>query len=122
MSATVGQFDYGVISDENSVLIAGVQQPFDTPLQTNSESIPGEGVIFDLYPNPTTNMVILKTTGVNTGDLSWCLLNSDGTELEAAPVLKTETAISLRNYKPSVYILIVRNPSGNLKIFKVIKN
>jgi hypothetical protein len=122
MSVSVGQFDYGVISGENVILIAGVQQPFDTPLQTNAESLPDEGLNFDLYPNPTTNRVILKITGEDLNELSYRLIDADGKELETAPVIKDETIVSLNNFRNSVYFLIVMNHSGNLKIFKIIKN
>jgi hypothetical protein len=50
------------------------------------------------------------------------LIDADGKELETAPVIKDETIVSLNNFRNSVYFLIVMNHSGNLKIFKIIKN
>jgi hypothetical protein len=121
MSVTIGQADYAVLSDENVILIAGVQQPFDTPLQTNAE-LGDQELNFDLYPNPTTNRVILKITGEDLNELSYRLIDADGKELETAPVLKDETIVSLNNFRNAVYFLIVMNHSRNLKIFKIIKN
>ena len=122
MSVTIGQINYGVMSDGNVILIAGVQQPFETPVETATDPLPNATMDFTLFPNPSTRMVILKLIGQKSGDLSYRLVDSEGKELEKAPLLQTETFISLDSYKASIYFLIVMDITHNLKIFKIIKN
>ena len=122
MSVTVGQFDYGMLTDGDINLISGVQQPFDIVVPTGTDPLAEAVSDFNLYPNPATRVVILRNIGEKTGGLFYRLVDSDGKELQKAPILETETLISLDNYKASVYFIILMNHFRNLKTFKIIKN
>lgn len=122
MSATVGQVDYGVVSDGGVSLISGVQQPFDVLVPTATDPLPDVLPGITLYPNPSSRFIILKYNGEKYGELLYRLVDSDGKELERAPVQQPETIISLDHYKPSAYFVIVMKHSKILKIFKIIKN
>ncbi len=99
--------------------IQGVQQPFEI-FTLGVDNFP-EIKLMTVYPNPTTDVVVLKT-GNNTYDtLEYQLYDLNGKKITSQKITQIETQIHLEKLTLSVYFLKVMDGSKLLKTFKIIK-
>ena len=122
VSFTVGQTEYVSSAGSAGVVLPGVQQPYEILVETGIEPDTGITLICVAYPNPATDMVILKIQGKKLGKLNYTLMNINGNILDERVIENTETSISLQHYQPSIYFLQVKDQMKIVKIFKIIKN
>ena len=126
VSYTIGQVVYTtnyVVGTGN--VAQGVQQAWDISVIFNYA-----GIDAGIYPNPTTNFVIIKIndfdiTDPNYQGLHYYLYNLNGKPLGDGAILGGETTLPMGQYPCATYILNILktvNGSTNEKIsFKIIK-
>ena len=123
---TIGQVVYttNLVSGIGNVA-QGVQQAYDISVIFNYE-----GIDAGIYPNPTTNYVILKInnfdiTDTNYQGMHYYLYNLNGKPLFDAPIVSGSTTITMGHLPCATYILNivkVENGSTSERIsFKIIK-
>ena len=123
---TIGQVVYTTNYVAGTGNIAqGVQQAYDISVIFNYE-----GIDAGIYPNPTTNYVILKVNNFDITDpnyqgLHYYLYNLNGKPLMDAEIFGGETTVPMAQLPCATYILNILktvNGSTNEKIsFKIIK-
>jgi hypothetical protein len=121
-SYTIGQVFYNVNTGSASKEFQGVQQPFEISVVTATEEAKDISLDFIVYPNPTSDYVILKTGTYDVTHLHYYLYNNNGVLLGNNIVQDYETTISMLNLKPSTYFLKIIDNNKVIKIFKIIKN
>ncbi len=121
ISYTIGQIVYTSVSGNNGSIIQGVQQPFEISVVTGVE-LTDINLSFSVYPNPTTDFLILKIENQNAESYSFWLYNLSGNLLLNKKVEGIETQIGLQNIPTGTYFLKVTNGRKELKTFKIIKN
>lgn len=118
---SVGQILYtssGGVSDE---LIHGVQQPYEISIIIGLEKYKDMGLTLSTYPNPVTDLLILKVESVIWKDLNFQMYNSEGKILFSDNLLNTETNIDMSALAPGLYLLRVCMEKDPVKTFKIIK-
>jgi hypothetical protein len=75
-----------------------------------------------VYPNPTSNFVILQIGNYKVSDLSYQLFDLKGRQIESKNINGTETSIDLDKLIPATYFLKVIENNKEIKTFKIIKN
>ena len=118
-SYTIGQIVYTANTGTNGSVAQGVQQPFEisTTLAINETTINLE---LSIYPNPTTNFLILKVEKI--AGLTVQLYDLQGKIITSKTVNSTSTNISLEAQPAATYFLNVTKNNQIVKIFKIIKN
>jgi hypothetical protein len=119
VSYSVGQVVYTTNTGTNGSVAQGVQQPFEisTTLGINETSINLE---MNVYPNPTTNYLILNV--VESKGLSYQLFDLQGKLIENKKVTANNTTITMEDLPNATYFLKVTKNSQAVKTFKIIKN
>lgn len=118
---SVGQILYtssGGVSDE---LIHGVQQPYEISVIIGLEKFKDIGLTLSTYPNPVTDLLILKVESLIWKDLNYQVYNSEGKILFSDNLLNTETNIDMSALAPGMYLLRVCMEKDPVKTFKIIK-
>lgn len=110
-----------VIRNSNGSVNQGVQQPFEffTIGINDHKEI---SLSMNVYPNPTSDKIILKAGTDISATLSYCLYDFAGKQLLNKKISSTETSIPLGNLPSAIYYLKVMDSSTELKTFKIIKN
>jgi hypothetical protein len=75
-----------------------------------------------VYPNPTTNRVVLNVGNYGTTNLSLQFIDSNGRILLENKIINIETNLDIENYPVAIYFLKVMDKNSAIKIFKIIKN
>jgi len=117
---SVGQILYtssGGVSDE---LIHGVQQPYEISIIIGLE-FKEIGLTLSTYPNPVTDLLILKVESLKWKDLNFQMYNMEGKILLSDKLLNSETNIDMSALAPGMYLLKVCMEKDPVKTFKIIK-
>jgi len=121
VSYTVGQvFNTSNVGSNGSVA-QGVQQPYEISVVTNIEEGNGISLSFMVYPNPTTDVLILKIEGKIQPPWIASLYDMNGKLLENKKIIDNETTISMGNYASAIYFLKIADNNKEIKTFKIIK-
>ncbi len=121
-SFTVGQTVYTTISGQEGSAAAGVQQPYEISVSTAIENTEDILLDFKAYPNPTTDVLKIRTGERSLESLSYQLFDIKGEILKEGKITGPETSINMRPYAPSVYFIKVIDKQKELKTFKIIKH
>jgi hypothetical protein len=122
VSYTVGQLVYTTITAINGSILQGVQQPYEISVVTDIKEANDVSLEFTVYPNPTTDLIILKTGNYEVGNLRYQLYNDYGTLLQDYKVEDNETRIKMSSLFPAIYFLKVTDNKKVIRTFKIIKN
>jgi len=122
VSYSVGQVVYTTNTGTNGSVAQGVQQPFEIAVVTGLEEAKGITLQCSVYPNPVTDMLILRIEGEVKTQYAVSLYSVSGTCLEYKKINGTETSIDMKNRVPATYFLRVTDSSKEIKTFKIIKN
>lgn len=96
----------------------GLQQAMDAfQASLIITQVENEPPLIDLFPNPVTDKLTIKTSGSN---LDVVLLSSNGQEIERASATDGELVLSLRNLNPGLYLVRVQTQTG-VYVKKIIK-
>jgi len=121
VSYSVGQVVYTTNTGTNGTAAQGVQQPYEISVVT---VIKGYNDIFLeclVYPNPTTDFVILKTRSYEDENLSYQLCDINGKLIYDKKADGVETYIPMGNLISATYFLKVIYNRKEVKTFKIIK-
>lgn len=121
VSWSVGQVAYTSIENANGSVNQGVQQPFEffTVGVDESKDIT---LSMTVYPNPTSDKIILKVGTEKFENSSYQLNDFNGKLLVNQKLTGVQTSISMENFPPASYILKVTYNGKEQKTFKIIKN
>lgn len=119
-SYTVGQVFYTANTGTTGSVEQGVQQAFEIVALSNPE-LTALTLSALMYPNPTTDKIVLSLRNSALTDLSYVLYDLNGRALSSALVQQSETLIAMQNMPSGVYILRVNQNATELKTFKIIK-
>jgi hypothetical protein len=122
MSYSVGQIVYTTNTGTNGSVAQGIQQPFEISVITGLENTEGISLRYSVYPNPTTDYLVLKVENYDKQNLSYQLIDYNGKSLENKKIISSETIIVLSLFVPAAYFLKVMDDNKEIKIFKIIKN
>ena len=121
VSYSVGQVLYTTNSGSNGSSAQGVQQPYEIST-TLSLTEANDIRLMSVYPNPTTNRVVLNVGNYGTTNLSLQFIDSNGRILLENKIINIETNLDIENYPVAIYFLKVMDKNSAIKIFKIIKN
>ncbi len=121
-SYSVGQVVYITNTGTTGSISQGVQQPYEISVVTGIDDARDINLMISVYPNPTTDFLILKTDSFTDGSLSYQLSDINSKLLDAQKITGTETSIVMSNLVPSTYFLKITRNSKPMRTFKIIKN
>ena len=116
---TVGETNYINTTGSGGNLSQGVQQPWDVITGIGKQDL---AVDISLFPNPTSNYVILNVPSEDVEGLIYQLYDMNGKILLEKKLDGTQTNIYLANYASASYLIKVTNSKNESKEFKLIKN
>ena len=122
VSYTVGQPGYTTITGANGSVAMGVQQPYEISVIISIKEAEGISLHCSVYPNPATDILVLKIGNFDNGHLYYKLFDITGKIIENKKIESAETTISTANFKPSTYLLKVLDHNKEVKTFKIVKN
>lgn len=119
-SYSVGQITYTSDVGSNGSVSQGVQQPFEIFI-LGVDEFP-EIKVMMVFPNPTTEVITLKTGSYTSEALQYVLFDLNGREVKSQKITQSVTQIHLENLPPTIYFLKVLDQNKLLKTFRIIKN
>jgi hypothetical protein len=122
VSFSIGQVVYTTHSGTNGSIVQGVQQPYEISVATSIGKAKGINLECVAYPNPTTDILLLRVESDNLNDLNYQLYDMNGKLLENKKVNSNKTSIDMGNLVPATYFLKVIQGYKELKTFKINKN
>jgi hypothetical protein len=118
-SYTVGQLVY-TNNIGSGTVIQGVQQPFEFQILSNPE-LTTVNLSAVIYPNPTSDYVVLKISDTTLDNLSYHLIDINGKVISNGSIINGDTQINMQQLAIGMYILRVNQNNQELKNFKIIK-
>ena len=107
ISYSIGQLVYINYTGSNSSIIPGVQQPYEISVLSGIKEATNINIICSVFPNPSTDIIIMKVENYTKEDLSYQLYDLYGNLLENNKIEGNETSIHMVNYKCAPYFLRV---------------
>lgn len=117
---SVGQVLYNTDYGTNGSIIQGVQQPYEISVVLEN-NITGIDLSISLYPNPTSNFLILSIDKLLPGTF-YQLLDIKGNLIKKDKISETQTSIQVSEILPSTYFLSIGLEGKTIKTFRFIKN
>jgi hypothetical protein len=130
---SVGQVVYTTNTGTNGSVAQGVQQTYEISVVTAIDQAKDIHLSASVYPNPTTDYLILSVPDFDTSKLTYQLYDGNGILLQSKNITSANTNIAMSNLLPAVYFVKItlvetmrassNNASSNkeLKSFKIIK-
>ena len=118
---TVGQVVYTTKAGSNGSMSQGVQQPYEISVVTGLNSPQDGSFQCMVYPNPATDIIIIKIEGEIRTQYVMSLYDMNGKLLESKNISGIETSFDMKNLLPATYFLKVTDGNEDLKTFKIIK-
>jgi hypothetical protein len=116
LSWTLGEAVTQTLTSTNFILTQGVQQPTIITVGTYIPQI--DNYTLNVYPNPTSDYVYIKTTDYS--NLNYKVYDLNG-RLLAADVLNENTRVEFKNYPTAIYFVNIHNNNSVVKTFKIVK-
>jgi len=118
---SVGQIFYTTFSGSSETMNHGVQQPYEISVIIGWEEFEEIGLSLSTFPNPVTDILILKVESLIRTDLNYQMYNSEGRILRSDKLLNSETNIDMNHLAPGLYFLQVNMEKDAVKTFKIMK-
>jgi Secretion system C-terminal sorting domain len=122
VSYTIGQVAYVTHINSSGTVTQGCQQPYEILVLTGLEEAKGITIECMVYPNPSSDFVMLTVFNYETDDLGFRLYDSDGRLIQSKRITNKETIIEIGNLPPAFYYLNIYDSRKEIKTFKIIKN
>lgn len=107
-----------------SYSVSSIQEPYDITVITGIEENEFN-LTYLVYPNPTTDNLILKVSNPDLSTLNFQLYNIKGQILLSKQIVVNEINISMSRYEKGIYFLKIRGGKAisfkEIKTFKIIK-
>lgn len=121
-SYSVGQMVYTTNTGTSGSVAQGVQQPFEISVVVGIEEADGITLQCSVYPNPTTDFLMLKVENYDNTKLLYQLFDMQGKLLQTQKITDNQTSIVMSNLVPATYFVKVIEGNKEVKMFKIIKN
>jgi hypothetical protein len=118
---TVGLVTYRTNIGSGGSEAQGVEHAFEIFVITGLEEAKGITLLYSIYPNPATDILILKIEGELQTQYVVSLFDINGIRLENKKIEGVETSFVMKNLIPGTYFLKVTNNNQEVKAFKIIK-
>jgi len=121
MAYSIGQIVYTTYSANTGTIIQGVQQPYEIFTSNSGEA--EWGISIALFPNPTTDRLILDLAEYNSEILACFLFDSKGKLLFEKQIVEKQTQLEMGYLPAETYIITVKNKQNKtIQSFKIIKH
>lgn len=119
---SIGQVVYTTNTGTTGSVAQGVQQPFEISIVLGlDDNLINLNMV--AFPNPTTNLLQLKTEINSQENLSYQLYDVTGKVIETNKIINTIETIHMEELPKAIYFLkVVAKNNKELKTFKIIKN
>lgn len=121
VSFSVGQIVYKTNTSSIGSAAPGVQQPYEISILQGIEDN-SINLNLNVYPNPTSNFLILNAGNTEFSTLNFELYDISGKLIESRKMISNSEAIAMENLPVDTYFLKIKNINNESKIFKIIKN
>jgi len=121
VSYTIGQIAYSSLSGSSGSLVQGVQQPYEISIVTNITDVAID-LKAQVYPNPTTDQLILSVAIEEYKNLRYVLVDQHGKVLKSDRVINTISSFDIGKLSNGIYFLRLFSNKKQIKTFQVIKN
>lgn len=122
LSFTSGLVMYSAHSEATGSITQGVQQPYEISVVSGVEKPNDITPGLSVYPNPTSEVLFLKTLNFDVGNLRYQLCTIHGSRIEEKKIVNNITTINMSNRTPATYFIKVYAGKSEIKTFKIIKN
>ena len=120
---TVGQMNYGSITDKNNVLVVkGIQQPIEINQPISVDPSFNTAIKCSVSPNPTSDFVYLKIDDTKFKEYYFELIDLNGKPLISNPITENSTEIDLREFISANYLIKIMHQNKIITTFKIFKN
>jgi len=121
-SYTLGQVVYTMQTGTNGNSVAqGVQQPYEISVVSGIKETEGINLEYSVYPNPTTNYLILEIEDDVQTQYIASLYDMNGKLLKSKNITADKTKITTNDLAPATYFLKITDNEKIIKSFKIIK-
>ena len=117
---SIGECVTATHSEGDYVITQGFYQEGD--IITSVEEFTEQGININIYPNPTTNFVELKTGSPEIENMQYSVTDINGKILQNEEVTNETEQLNFSNYSNGVYFLTITQENQVIKSFKIIKN
>lgn len=118
---SIGQILFTSSSGASAGLILGVQQPYEISQIVGLDKYKEVGLTLSTYPNPVTDILILKVENQIWEDLNYQMYGIEGKIYMSDKLSDSETNIDMSNLAPGIYFLRVNMEKEDVRTFKIIK-
>ena len=118
---SVGQVAIDFNNGNNGSLAQGVQQPYEI-FSTLGNEISDINLKLIVYPNPTTDQLVLGIENIQVKKYYYQLFNIQGATLLFNKCLDNKTHINLNEFPSNTYLLSIIENNSVIKTFRIIKN
>jgi hypothetical protein len=122
VSYSVGLPVYSFHTGAGGSVAEGVQQPFEIFVITGIDEARNIALSCSVYPNPTSDFLMLKVDQLELTDLHLQLFDLKGTLLQEKSITGRETSVTMQHLSSSIYFLKVLRHQETIKTFKIINN
>ncbi len=102
-------------------MFQGVQLPYEISVISGLDQFEDLDLIISTYPNPVSDLLILKVEGLDWNELNFRMYSSEGKVVSSDKLLNSETNIDMSHFAPGTYFLQVIMQEDAVKTFKIIK-
>ncbi len=120
VSFSIGQINTMTSSSENYLIIEGVQQTFDA-MPTSISDTPIHNELITIYPNPTKDIIQIKTDVPNTFFTQIKIYNSEGSLIESIKTKKAIYKLNISSLPSGIYYIQTKTNQNYLSSHKLIK-
>ena len=103
-------------------MIEGVQQPYEISEVLAVENFSELITDVTIYPNPSTDVLMLKLINKEALDLNFKLMDVNGRLIKTDKISSEVTEISVLDLPSSIYFLQILNQNKEVKNYKIIKH
>jgi hypothetical protein len=119
---SVGQVFYTTATSNSGSVAQGVQQAFLLSEVLTTKAAAGISLTCAVYPNPTTDYLLLKVVNYDISKLRYSLFDIAGKDLGNRQIQAAESRIEMRNYPSGTYLLNITEANQTIKTIKIVKN
>lgn len=121
VSFSAGQVVFTTATGSSGTVAQGVQQPYTISLITENTAI-NDRIKFTVYPNPTTDKLILQQDAGKIENLSYQIFDVNGILMEKGTIAGISSSIIMEPYVAGMYFLKVMKGKEEFVMYKIIKN
>ncbi|PLX17073.1 MAG: hypothetical protein C0597_07415 [Marinilabiliales bacterium] len=118
---SIGQVVNLTYTGSNGSVSSGVQQPYEISVINELDNPFQITLKCNIYPNPTSNLVILNIENIDSKNMSYMLFDREGKFIKQQKIFSNETSVDMSNLISSIYFLKVSDGLQGIKTFKIIK-